>query len=117
MTIRTPYVTTNRLYVTIPSGRRILTSRARASKELIGWEARAGYAGAPVQGPLRASFALYHKDRRKRDLDNVKGLVDALTGILWEDDSQLVELLITKGLDKADPRVEVSVSPVTPLSL
>ncbi len=55
-------------------------------------------------------MALYWPDRRKHDIDNIKVLLDALTGIVWEDDGQIVELHTTKVFDKEKPRVEVTIA-------
>jgi len=40
----------------------------------------------------------YPPDKRKRDLDNIlKALLDAMQGSLYEDDSQIDQLLIKRG--------------------
>lgn len=98
-------VSTNNMYF----GRRIMTKEARTKKEAIGWEARAQYQGEPLEGPLKLSVAFWWPDKRNHDIDNIKGLLDALTGILWEDDGQIVELHLTKGIDATNPRVEISI--------
>lgn len=54
---------------------------------------------------LKVSLILNFKDKRKKDIDNFnKGIFDALSGILWADDSQIGELNIIKnnGTGKAD---------------
>ncbi|QIM50777.1 RusA family crossover junction endodeoxyribonuclease [Hydrogenophaga crocea] len=38
--------------------------------------------------------------------------MDAGTGLLWEDDSQIVELTLRKDYDKTNPRIELIVLPV-----
>jgi Holliday junction resolvase RusA-like endonuclease len=104
---------TNNLYVN--SGkRRFLNPKARAAKEAIGWEARAQYRGEPLEGPLAVKVALWWPDKRNHDIDNIKALLDALTGILWLDDGQINDLHITKGYDKAQPRVEMTIVAVEP---
>ena len=46
----------------------------------------------------------------KEDIDNFNKLAfDACTGMVWEGDSQIVELHITKAYDKANPRIELIV--------
>jgi len=56
---------------------------------------------------------LYHGTKRERDIDNFsKLLLDALTGIVYEDDSQIVSLTITKAYDKENPRVDVEIHTV-----
>jgi Holliday junction resolvase RusA-like endonuclease len=87
-----------------------MNERSRRAKEAIGWEARSQYRGKPLTGPLKVSVALYWPDRRKHDVDNIKVLLDALTGIAWLDDGQIEDLRITKAYDKEKPRVEIAVS-------
>ncbi|MCR2833459.1 RusA family crossover junction endodeoxyribonuclease [Qipengyuania sp. RS5-5] len=77
----------------------------RQAKDAIGWEARSQYHGEPLEGPLAVKIDLYWPDRRKHDIDNIKVLLDALTGILWVDDGQIVELSLTKRYDKENPGV------------
>jgi crossover junction endodeoxyribonuclease RusA len=101
-------VSTNNLYA--HTGRkRFMTQRGKRNKEAIGWEARTQYRGKPLEGPLFVLLALYWPDRRKHDIDNIKVLLDALTGIVWDDDGQIADLHITKAYDKAKPRVEMAV--------
>lgn len=108
LTLLTLPLTTNSLYAHTGS-RRFLTQRGRDNKEGMAWEARQQYRGRPLEGPLRAEIALYWPDMRRHDVDNIKGLLDALTGIIWEDDSQIQTLTISKAWDKETPRVEVVV--------
>lgn len=110
ITIRTPHLTTNQLYtVDWRSGRRILTKASRETKKAYALEAKLTYTGKePLQGPLSVRIDLYFPDGKKRDLDNIKALIDSMKGILWEDDSQIQELKITKQIDALDPRIVIS---------
>lgn len=112
LTIKTLYVSTNALYTFSRStGKRILTNKARVSKEAIAWEAKAEMKGQKMYtGPIRVELYLYFPTKQRRDLDNVKALIDAMTGVCWEDDSQIYELVIRKYHDKENPRVEVLIS-------
>lgn len=112
--IRTPYVSTNALYTNSrTTGKRILTSKARVSKEAIAWEAKSEMKGQRIfTGPIRVELYLFFPTKQRRDLDNVKALIDAMTGVCWSDDSQIYELVIRKYHDKEDPRVEVIVMKV-----
>ena len=68
----------------------------------------------PITCPVRVRLEFYLKDRRRVDCDNLsKGLQDGLNGIVWQDDSQVCELLIIKRIDRDNPRVGVSVQAVT----
>lgn len=101
-------VTTNRLYTISRYGKRILTKEARLNKEAIAKEAWALWNYVPRFGSVKVRIKLFFKTNRKQDLDNIKGLIDALSGILWQDDSQIVDLHILKDVDRENPRVEIT---------
>lgn len=68
----------------------------------------------PVDGPLSVTVTAYRPQKRG-DLDNVlKAAFDALNGVAWDDDSQVVELHALRLDDKHNPRLEVSVQPWQP---
>lgn len=84
----------------------------KEAKDAIGWEARNQYRGEPLTGALKLSIAIYWPDKRRRDIDNgLKLIMDALTGILWNDDAQVYDLEVKKRLSNQDPRVELEVGP------
>lgn len=59
---------------------------------------------------IQIEVNFYFKDKRRRDWDNYhKILMDALTGIVWLDDSQIFRATVTKYVDKDDPRTEIYV--------
>lgn len=61
----------------------------------------------------RVDVEAYLPDERRRDLDNVaKTILDALNGVLYLDDSQVVTLLVATHIDRAEPRVVVAVREV-----
>lgn len=106
--LKTLPLTTNRLYAS-NGNRRFLRPEGRANKEAIGWEARTQHKGEPLTGSLSVFIEFWWPTRRNHDIDNIKGLLDALTGILWVDDGQIVQLTLMKGYDKENPRVEMRV--------
>lgn len=56
---------------------------------------------------------VFAQDRRRRDLDNIaKICLDPLNGVAFEDDSEVDELHVYRHLDRARPRVEITVSPI-----
>lgn len=62
---------------------------------------------------LHVDLAYYAKTARRVDLDNlVKLTLDALNGVVWADDAQIVGLSASKRLDRVRPRTEVRVSVV-----
>lgn len=87
-----------------------MTAEGKAIKERYRWEAKSQWRGEPLTGPLRVEVTLFFGTRRRADIDNFNKLwADALTGIVWEDDSQIEELRIVKRYDRERPRVEICV--------
>ena len=63
-----------------------------------------------TEGPIEVHITLYFKDNRRRDIDNYQKIMnDALTGVMWKDDSQIFKLITTKenGCDIEMTNVEV----------
>lgn len=110
LTFQTMPPSTNHLYRRTSRGVSLLDI-VRQAKESIGWEARCQYQGEPLEGPLKVEISLWWGDRRKHDIDNIKALLDALTGIIWKDDGLITDLHIAKAFDKERPRVEMTVIP------
>lgn len=109
ITLTIPNISTNRLYTNSRhTGRKILTTAARETKSAMGWEAKNQYRKDPVEDPVEVRFDLYFPDRRRRDGDNIKGLIDAMTGILWKDDSLIEAHLVRKHIDKKNPRIVIT---------
>lgn len=107
--LKTFPISTNHLYAQRGS-QRFLRPEVRANKEAMAWEARAQFRGEPLVGLLAVRVDVFLPTKRRFDVDNIKGLLDALTGVVWLDDSLITDLRITKTLDVARPRVELWVS-------
>ena len=64
----------------------------------------------PLTGRLSVTMTFYRKDRRRVDLDNLEKLAaDSANGVLWEDDSQIVEMISRKDYDPKQPRTEIEI--------
>lgn len=64
----------------------------------------------PKDARYRVTCAIMFPDRRRRDADNVfKSLADAGNKLMWNDDSQIMEHAVSVSVDRAEPRLEVSV--------
>lgn len=105
---------TNKLYATV-RGRRVLSAEARDWKHDAGFTAhnarlQARVETAPKGTPVkvRLSFVLRHD----RDVDNCKAVLDAFSGVLYDDDKQVHELTISKrkAAPGETPRVDVVVA-------
>lgn len=93
-------------------GRLLLSKRYRQKKEAMQMIAASQVKGSPLVGPVKVSGVAYWPDRRKRDLlFFVKALHDALEGVAYQDDSQLVEVAYrVGGIDRDHPRVELELA-------
>jgi Holliday junction resolvase RusA-like endonuclease len=88
-----------------------MTPAGKALKEQYQGEARHQWGfKKPLDCDIAVSITLYFGTKRKADLDNFNKLsLDALTGIVWQDDSQISKLSIERAYDKAQPRLEIAV--------
>ncbi len=90
MKVTLPYpISANRYWRT--NGRMYVSTEAQAYKVACGWEAKA--AGLqPLKGNVAVTIHVY-RPQKSGDLDNrLKVLFDALRGIAWLDDKQIVEI-------------------------
>lgn len=89
---------------------RFMRKEAKQRKEQYQWEARSQWKGKPLTEELSIRIDLFFGDKRKRDFDNFHKLTgDALTGIVWEDDSQIKEAHIFLAYDKESPRTVITI--------
>jgi len=67
---------------------------------------------SPFSSAVKVTIRLFYKDSRRRDIDNpVKTILDALEGIAYNNDSQVVKLTVYKHLKQKDNAVFVEVLP------
>ena len=98
--------------------------KLKAWRTLVAWEARRVFRGAALKGPVRlmADCYLPRPKTVKRavptvppDVDKIcRGLADAMTGIVYQDDAQITQIKITKSYaDRGtSPRVVIVVTPL-----
>lgn len=102
----------NNMYGNRRNGGRILTQagyRFKSDVAAIATISRSGY----FEGEVRVSANVY-RARKSGDLDNrLKAVLDALTGVCWKDDDQVVEIHAYRYDDKSNPRVEVQITAIT----
>lgn len=89
-----------------------LTPAGKNLRDAYRWQAIAQWKRPVLTEPLQLTAVFYFSDRRIRDLDNQNKLwIDAMTGVVFEDDSLIHSLLLRKDYDKDNPRIEIVVSP------
>ena len=107
----------HRLMPVIRGGRAIVITAPpyRQAKESAELSIKRQWRGLPaLTVPVSLHARCYFPDRRKRDAGNLgKMLGDALSGIVYEDDSQVYrETYERAGIDKSNPRVELTIHPI-----
>lgn len=88
-----------------------MSPEGRALKEEYQWQARSQWRGKPLLGPVLLEITLYLGTKRKADWDNFHKIsMDALSGIVYEDDSQITDATVHRRYDKDNPRIEITVT-------
>lgn len=87
-------------------GHMVISAEAKAYKAAV--RNNAQFRGSrPVAGKVHISLA-YYRPRQSGDLDNrIKIMLDSLEGILFVNDSQVVDIRALQRHDKKNPRVEI----------
>lgn len=89
-----------------------MTREGKAIKQTYQWEAKSQWKKEPIKGDIEVRINFFFETKRRRDLDNQNKLIlDALTGIVWEDDSQIAHLCLIRNYDKNNPRIELQAMP------
>lgn len=87
-----------------------MTAEWKAIKESYSLQARV-QRDKILKWNLKINIRLYFWDKRKRDIDNYnKLLLDSLSWICYEDDSQIQIMEIRKLYSKENPRIEVELN-------
>ncbi len=102
--------TINSYYRSIPRGKicqSILSAKGREYKDKV--RAFLGE-GNPTDQRLMMQIKLFMPDKRRRDIDNyLKALLDSLTGIIYNDDSQIDCLAISREEVTKFGKVEITI--------
>lgn len=94
-------------YWRVYNNRIVVTDEAKAYKQEIGLLLRSCI---PLEGDVSVNFTVF-RPRHKGDLDNYnKVMFDALQGLAYYNDSQIVEIHSYRKDDKENPRVEILIS-------
>lgn len=92
--------------------------RVKAWQNTVAWKAREAMQGRePLKGPVSVRAVFVLSNRRRVDCENlIKAVNDAMNGVVFADDSQVVNLHIVKHVKKS-PGVLVQVFPGSVLPL
>jgi len=87
---------------------RYLCAKGKELKEQYYYEVKSQYKGELLTGDVKLEIKYFLKTKRKIDLDNLgKLVIDSLSGIVFVDDKQVVELHLYKEQPDPNPRVEI----------
>lgn len=93
------------------AGHRVyMTKAGHDLKEDYQWQLKNQYKGKIIKENINMTLDLFFGDKRVRDIDNYnKILLDSFKNIVWDDDSQIQKLTISKNYCKTVPRVEIDI--------
>ncbi len=112
-------VSVNHLYGRTMTGRVYITKEGASSKSF--WQIHAKQQFKRQRGEifkednLKVTVRYFFENKARRDVDNyLKALLDCLTGVVWDDDRQVMELSVVKGYAPKgeQPRTELEVSEI-----
>lgn len=87
-----------------------MSKQGKDLKESYGEQAMVQWPEIPTLKDLALAIRLYFGTHRKCDWDNFHKLsMDALTGVVWGDDSQIQKVTVEKFYDKENPRIEIDI--------
>lgn len=113
MRLRLPYPPLGNRAIRVVSGRAVKSRQSRAYQLAVRMRALTAGHRRPLEGPVVVSIAAYRPWRRG-DLDGVlKVTLDALQGVAYVNDKQIVELHAARFDDPLDPRLMVTVEAAT----
>jgi Holliday junction resolvase RusA-like endonuclease len=87
-----------------------MSKEGKDIKESYQWQAKSQYKGLPIAESIEVTVKLFFGTKRRCDIDNFGKLwQDAMTGILWIDDSQIMIMYLSKHYDKNAGRIELAI--------
>jgi crossover junction endodeoxyribonuclease RusA len=90
-----------------------MTAEGKVLKESYGWQLKTQWRNKVIRGDVELEIDLFFKDKRRRDIDNFsKILNDSMSGIVFEDDSQIQKATVVKHINEENPRVEIIVKTI-----
>ena len=114
ITLKGQPLSTNTLYKSVCRGNFpsvYMTSNGKTLKEDYAYQVKKQWKEEMIKGSVTVSLVFFHKTKRKADIDNFNKLIlDSLSGVVFEDDSQIIEMYLRKEYDSENPRVTIEVT-------
>lgn len=97
ITLNTIPIGVNSLY-SVFRGKKLLTKKGRERKEKMARELKSKWDGVITKEEIPLiEITWFFKDKRRRDVDGpIKFVLDALSGVVYEDDSQIQSICVSK---------------------
>lgn len=109
MKLTVPYPPSANRYWRIARNRLYVSSEARDYKQVV---KLTNLRVKPLDGPVRLTATIYRPQKSGDLMNREKVLSDALQGVAYHDDKQIVEAHFYLADNKDNPRVEVNIEPV-----
>ena len=94
----------------IVNGHQTSSKKWKDTKRALALETRLQVNFEPLSETLAVNLMFYFGDNRKRDIDAyIKIVLDSMEGVVYENDSQIVEMHVFKEVDKENPRTVVQI--------
>lgn len=90
----------------VVNGRTYTPTKTTSAEEKVAWCFLAAAKGWKVDGDSKfgVDMTFWNKTRHRRDIDNlVKTVLDALNGVCWVDDHQVMEISASKHVESDEP--------------
>jgi len=92
-------------------GHAVTPEATRDYEALVRSAAAICWQGEPTTEPVRVELLFWRSNKIRCDIDNLtKAVLDALNGVVWEDDEQIIQLVAYKNYNKDRPRVDIKVT-------
>jgi len=102
-------ISINHTYGQTRNGRRYLVPKGKVYKKKLAEKAQK-LTSAPTKASCTMEITYYFGDKRRRDVTNYdKPILDAISGIIYEDDCQVSDIVLRKRYDKENPRTEIKI--------
>lgn len=110
-------LSTNNIYRSVCRGKFpsvYMSAAGKALKEDYQWQIKEQIRGNVVMvDDLKIAITLFHGTKRKMDWDNFHKIsMDAMTGLVYQDDSQIRMATVMQSYDKDDPRIVIDIRPL-----